>query len=397
MEARAPSRLPFLIIACATAIGIAGTDLVLPAVPSLPRALDGTAEHAQFVLSAFTGGAAIGLLLFGELGARIDQRRLLLGSLTVYGLASLTCAFSNSLSTLIILRFMQGAAGAAAAVFAPGMLRSIYGEARAVRALGALGSIEALAPALAPIAGAGLLIIWDWRASFHLLAGLALGLAVLIGWRMDLLPARSTPQSSGSYLLLLYNRAFLGHSLGYAFTLGGLLVFVFGAPSVFVNILGLGLGTFVAMQCCGILCFAVAANLAGRLCEQLGAMKLIWLGSAMACAGAIALLGYGLAGGTQSAVIVSLFTVLNTGLGLRGAPGFHAALQASGGDDTRSSALIVLAILATASLGTALVAPFISLGLSAIAGGAVLCTLLGLFALSVVPGSVRETSSGTRP
>lgn len=397
MEACAPSRLPFLIIACATAIGIAGTDLVLPAVPSLPRALSGTAEQAQFVLAAFTGGAATGLLLFGEFGARIDQRRLLLGSLTVYGLASLTCALSTSLSMLIVLRFMQGAAGAAAAVFAPGMLRSIYGEARAVRALGALGSIEALAPALAPIAGAGLLIMWDWRASFYLLAGLATGLAALIGWRMDLLPARSTQQSSGSYLLLLCNRAFLGHSLGYAFTLGGLLVFVFGAPSVFVNIPGLGLGTFVAMQCCGILCFAIAANLVGRLCDQFGALKLIWLGSAMACAAAIALLGYGFVGGTQPTAIVSLFTVLNTGLGLRGAPGFHAALQASGGDDSRASALIVLAILASASLGTALVAPFISLGLPAIASGAVLFTLLGLLGLSVVPGAVRTTELGKRP
>jgi hypothetical protein len=74
---------------------------------------------------------------------------------------------------------------------------------------------------------------------------------------------------------------------------------------------------------------------------------------------------------------------------LRGAPGFHAALQASGGDDTRASALIVVAILASASLGTAIVAPFISLGLSAIAGGAVLFTLLGLLALSAVPGAVR--------
>jgi hypothetical protein len=57
--------------------------------------------------------------------------------------------------------------------------------------------------------------------------------------------------------------------------------------------------------------------------------------------------------------------------------GVYAALQASGGDDARASALIVLAILATATLGTVFVASILSLGLVATAGRAVLFTLVG--------------------
>jgi MFS family permease len=78
----------FVLVAGGTVLGIAGTDLVLPAVPSLPAALGGSPAQAQLVLAAFVAGTALGLLLFGELGARFDRRWLLAGSLAAYGLVS---------------------------------------------------------------------------------------------------------------------------------------------------------------------------------------------------------------------------------------------------------------------------------------------------------------------
>jgi MFS transporter, DHA1 family, multidrug resistance protein len=385
MPARRSSTLAFLLVACGTALGIAGTDMVLPAVPSLPSQLGGTAEQAQFVLAAYTAGAAIGLLGFGELGARYDQRRLLFASLLGYGLASLACTFSASLTMLTGLRFVQGAAGSAAAVFAPGILRAIYGDARAVRALGALGSLEALAPALAPILGAGLLGLWGWRASFDLIGALALALAVVLGARPDMLPASVPHARKGSYSSLLRARAFLGHALGYAFILGALLVFVFGAPAVFTRNLSFGLAGFIALQVCGIIVFAIAANLTGRLVVRFGSLPVIWGGSLMSAAGALAMLGYALSGGDDLITIIAFFAVLNGGLGFRGAPGFHAAILAARGDDARGSALVVLAILGIASIGTSAIAPFIDLGLPAIAGGAAILACAGLLALLVVP------------
>jgi DHA1 family bicyclomycin/chloramphenicol resistance-like MFS transporter len=144
----------FVLVMSGTVLGIAGTDLVLPAVPSLPAALGGSPAQAQLVLAAFVAGTALGLLLFGELGARFDQRWLLASSLAAYGLVSTAAARAPSLEALVGLRVVQGAAGSAAAVFAPGMIRLLFDGRRAVRALGLLGSIESLVPALAPIVGA---------------------------------------------------------------------------------------------------------------------------------------------------------------------------------------------------------------------------------------------------
>ena len=64
----------FALIIAGTILGLAGTDLVLPAVPTLPEYIKGTLSQAQLVLAAFTGGTAIGLLVFGELGARYDKK-----------------------------------------------------------------------------------------------------------------------------------------------------------------------------------------------------------------------------------------------------------------------------------------------------------------------------------
>ena len=49
--------LTFALLICSTVIGLAGTDLVLPAVPLLPQFLSGTIEEAQLVLAAFAAGS----------------------------------------------------------------------------------------------------------------------------------------------------------------------------------------------------------------------------------------------------------------------------------------------------------------------------------------------------
>ena len=364
--------LSFLLIASGTALGLAGTDLILPAVPMLPSVLGGTAERAQLVLAAFTAGAAAGLLLFGALGARFDQRRLLVVSLLAYAAISALCSTSPTLDVLIGLRFVQGATGAAAAVFAPGMLRAIYGDARAVNALGLLGTIEALAPALAPILGLWLLTAFGWHANFDAIAILAALVAAADMLFLNQLPRVITRRGAGGYLRLLGHPAFLRQALSHAFTLGALLVIVFGAPTVFVKSLGGALSDFIVMQIAGIVFFAIASNLTGRFVARYGAERLILGGTVLTAVGALAILGYAIEGGGDTRVVAALFVLVNMGLGVRGPPGFHAAIVAAE-DDARGAALLVVFILLIAAIGTAAVAPFISHGLPAIGiGGAVL-------------------------
>ncbi len=390
----------FALIIAGTILGLAGTDLVLPAVPTLPEYINGSLSQAQLVLAAFTGGTAIGLLVFGELGARYDKKSLLLGTLVAYSATSMLCSFSETILELVGYRVVQGFFAAAPAVFAPGLIRLLFDDRGALRALGLMGSIESLVPALAPVAGAWLLNYTDWRASFFITAGLTFSLTIV--WLLTpALPAGSAEYkdkaSRSGYWVLLRSGPFLRYALSQAFTLGGLLIFVFGAPTVITISMNGSLSDFVIMQVIGITLFVIASNTGHFLVERFGTEQTIWFGSSLAAVGSVAILIYALA--TQNfvpqnrdpAMLWILFAFVNLGLGVRGPPGFYQAIIASGDNDARGAALVMLLVFATTSIGTALLAPFITLGLLPLAATAAAVSTSALVALYFLPPMVATT------
>ncbi len=362
------ARITFALLVCGTVIGLAGIDLVLPAIPSLPSSISGSIESAQLVLATFAAGTAMGLLIFGELGARFDQRWLLIGSLVLYSGLSYMASQSPSINQLVAIRFFQGLASSAPAVFAPGMIRAMFDQRGALKAIGLMGSIESLTPAFAPVVGAWLLTFADWRASFFVTSILALLLAMAISlFGGDLLSARSAMRQKNSpntgYLSLFTNREFLRQSLSHACTLGGLLIFVFGAPTVITTNMGSDLSTFVVMQLIGISLFITSANLSDRIVGVFGVEVMILAGSALSAIGALSIYLFSIFGNGDPRWLWLLFAPVNLGLGLRGPPGFYQAVVAAGDNDSRGAAMLILFILGVAALGTAAVAPFISQGL----------------------------------
>jgi len=379
----------FILILAGTILGLAGTDLVLPAIPELPNYIKGTLSQAQLVLAAFTGGTAIGLLVFGELGAHYDKRLLLLTTLAAYSITSFLCSFSGTIVELVSYRAAQGFFAAAPAVFAPGLIRLLFDDRSALRALGLMGSIESVVPALAPLAGAWLLHYWDWRASFFITAGLTFFLSII--WLLTpFLPKGSAEQqdavSESGYLPLLRSRLFLRYALSQAFTLGGLLIFVFGAPTVITIGMNGSLGDFVIMQIIGITLFIIASNTVHFLVDRFGTERTIWFGSGLSAAGSVAILIYALVTPNRDpAMLWILFAVVNLGLGVRGPPGFYQAIIASGDNDARGAALVMLLIFATTSIGTALLAPFITLGLLPLAATTAAVSVSALVTLFLLP------------
>lgn len=365
-----------LLMLCAV-LSLAGTDLILPAVPALPAIFATNEATAQLVLASYVAGTAMGLLLFGALADRLTPRTLVVSSLVVFAIASVACAQSQSIWALIVLRFVQGTASAAAPVFGPAIIRQVFSEKAGVRAIGFLGSVESLVPALAPILGVFLLAKFGWQSSFEVVGVVAIVAAALI-FVLGLPRQPKAAGAQGSYRALLLDPVFMRYALSQAMTLAGLVVFVFGAPAVIVGTMGGTLHHFIAMQVCGVLGFIVAANLTSRYAERWGTERIIFLGTAMALASAVTILAYALAGGSDSALLPALFLPMNVGLGLRGPLGFYRGIVASGTNSARGSALIVFFILAATSLGTMVAAPLINQGLWALS--AVTC---GIHALSV--------------
>jgi len=230
-----------------------------------------------------------------------------------------------------------------------------------------------------------LLGVGGWRASFQVLACAALCIALIVAWRHGQLPEPAPVRGPGGYARLLFDRTFFRYAVSHACTLGALLVFVFGAPTVLTTALKGTLMDFIVMQCSGIACFVVAANLTGYFVRRFGAERMIGSGTLMTAVGGIVMSIYAIAGGRDIRVVTVIFLSLNIGLALRGPPGFHRAIVAAR-DDARGAALAAMAILLTVSAGTACVAPFIAQGLVPLAVGATVLAIAGVILLRLLPG-----------
>lgn len=386
-----PTRLQALL-ACATimagiVLNLAGIDLVLPSVPAMPEIFGTTVAMSQQVLSAFVAGTTLGLLVFGSLAEHFGRRRLFITSLVTYGLLSFACTFSTDIWHLIILRFLQGAAATGAAVLAPGLIRSLFSEHGAMRAIGAMGSIESLVPGLAPLAGAWLYKGYGWEASFALTAILLGIVCLLVVIRPTLIPSIGvkTHTGKGSYMKLLKNSAYMRYAQGHALTVGGLLTFVFSAPAIIVQTMGGTIDNFITMQMVGVATFIISANMASGLAKRFGTETMIMVGTIVCVFSTFILLAYAIWGANDPTHLPALFWVLNTGVGLRAGPGFVMALKAANGDDDRASALIILSITGFAAIATAVVAPFIQVGLITLTLTTCLIVLAALVLMLVIP------------
>lgn len=78
------------------------------AVPSMMKEWNQTRAAFAPVLALSLIGMTVGTLLAGEIGDRFGRKAGLLGSVIVFGLLTVACAFVNDLTSLTVLRFLAG-------------------------------------------------------------------------------------------------------------------------------------------------------------------------------------------------------------------------------------------------------------------------------------------------
>jgi len=213
-------------------------DLYLPALPQLADDLNASASAAQLSITACLLGLAVGQLVAGPLSDRLGRKRPLIIGLVAYLLASLACAVAPSVTVLIVLRLIQGLAGAAGIVISRAIARDLYSGSALMIFFSRLLLVAGLAPVLAPILGGQLSRIMSWRGIFVVLAGFGAAL-LLAGWfglKETLPPERRViggfRRTLQGYNRLLHDRFFVGCALSSG--LAGATMFAYIAGSTFV-------------------------------------------------------------------------------------------------------------------------------------------------------------------
>jgi DHA1 family bicyclomycin/chloramphenicol resistance-like MFS transporter len=178
--ARPPART-VVVLGLLTMFGPLSLDLYLPALPQLADDLNASASAAQLSITTCLVGLAVGQLVAGPLSDRLGRKRPLMVGLLAYLLASVACALAPSAAVLVVLRLVQGLAGAAGIVISRAIARDLYSGRALMIFFSRLLLIAGLAPVVAPILGGQLSTIMSWRGIFGVLAGFG-AVLLLAGW-----------------------------------------------------------------------------------------------------------------------------------------------------------------------------------------------------------------------
>ncbi len=319
--ARVPILIPALLIA-ASSVSILSTDLYTPSLPHLQGVFGTDAESVQLTMSLNLAGFALAQLFYGPLSDRIGRRRVLLGGMIGFALASLACALATTIDALILARVVQGMTACAEAVVGYAVIRELYDEAGAVRIFGAYGMAIALAPALGPVIGGQMHVWLGWRSNFFLLTALIVVVAYLIWRHLPETLRRPDPDALkpanllSGYRALLGDGPFMTYALLTGMVLAGLFACVTAFPFLFIESMGVRTDHYGYYYGAIVLAYFLGSMAVNRAAGHWSSDQLLAAGLAFCAAGGLAL-PLVIAGGFETPAWVTASQCLFTfGLGL---------------------------------------------------------------------------------
>ena len=367
-----------------SAFGPLCMDMYLPSLPELSVSLSSTASAAQLSLSACIVGLGAGQLVVGPFSDRLGRRGPLLVGLLLFVLTSALCAVTTSMTLLIVLRLLQGAAGAAGIVLCRAIVADRFTGKAAASYFSTIAAINGLAPIMAPVFGAQVLRFGTWRTVFWVLTGVGVVLIVLTVLLVkESLPAerRSAQGISGTFRTfgrLLGDRVFLGYAIAGSMVCAAMFGYISASPFLLQDGFHLSPQTFSFCFAANAFGIVAMSSLGGLLLRRTTSVALMRWGVWQCVVGAGMLSVVLLSGAGLPLVLVSLFVMVSSvGFALP-----HAAVLAM--DRHR-----VVAGAASALLGAfqyafgAVTSKLISFG-DKTAGTALAFTAIGAAAVAVV-------------
>jgi EmrB/QacA subfamily drug resistance transporter len=167
----------FIIVALTLLMMSIDSTIVATVLHSLQQGLGTTVNWAGWTLTAYSFGFVVMLPISGRLSEQYGRRRVFIGSVVTFTVASLLCGLADNIYALIALRALQAIGGAGFTPSATGIIVDHFGDARD-RAVSLFGSIFPIGAMVGPIFGGLFVSYWTWRVAF--LVNVPIGIAVII-------------------------------------------------------------------------------------------------------------------------------------------------------------------------------------------------------------------------
>lgn len=234
-----------LILGALATISPFSIDMYLPGFPAIANDLNTTIDVVQLSLTAYLVGIAFGQLLYGPLLDRFGRKRPLYVGLAVYVLASVGCAFSESMNALILMRFLQALGGCAGIVSAQALVRDIFPLNKTAQAFSLITLVISVSPMIAPTVGGYVTAHFGWHMVFVILAVITLLILVAVyfflpkGRGADPSVSLKPKAVARNFYSVVRNPQFLIYTAAGGLATAAPFAYIAGSANVFMNIYGL--------------------------------------------------------------------------------------------------------------------------------------------------------------
>jgi MFS family permease len=173
-------RLTVLLTAGAYLLVTLDALVVVTALPSIHADLGGGAGNLPWIINAYALTFAAGIITAAALGDRLGRRRMYVGGLVLFSVASAACALAPDLNWLIAFRAVQGLGAAIVMPLGLTLLTSSFPAERRGAVVGIWGGVAGLGVASGPLVGGAVTEGLDWHWVFWVNVPLGLAAAVAV-------------------------------------------------------------------------------------------------------------------------------------------------------------------------------------------------------------------------
>ncbi|MBW2940745.1 multidrug effflux MFS transporter [Zhongshania sp. CAU 1632] len=249
-------------------------DMYLPTIPAIADELAVPVQDVAITVSLYILGLSFGQFFGGPISDYIGRRPVLFFGLTVFALASLSIALTNSLQVLWFARFLQAVGGGFAAVVVPAIVRDHTEGQATAKLFSQIMLITIIAPAVAPSIGTFIYSVSGWRMVFYVLAAYAVVVcimgAIFIGGEPKGSRSADEPKPVRDSLIARYryvlsNRKAMRYLLSQGLAFSVMVTFLANAALIYIDQYGMTETQFSMLFAANIVTLAVANRVNNKL------------------------------------------------------------------------------------------------------------------------------------